>query len=96
MHRHSLNSKQQLKNIVDRLIGVSRASNSYEWEHRSSKQNEDKFRPQHHDSAFLKTETTSMFTSELSVMASLKQVKGNSGTLLSITHYSKNDHRHVR
>ena len=33
---------------------------------------------------------------ELSIMASLKQVKGNSGTLFSLMHYSHSDGGHHR
>ena len=35
-------------------------------------------------------------SSELSVMASIKQKKGNTGTLLTLTHYSELDGNHHR
>lgn len=108
MHRHSLHSKMQLVQLLDKLIVTPEESNngdSYRQERtQSSSDNinlnkdnnykhldEEENHHQHFSSRVVQQEP-----SELSIMASIKQVKGNTGTLFTLMHYSEADGTHHR
>ena len=101
LQKHSLRSKMQLVQLLDKLT-VSH-DGSYNVDSHREKHSEDSgdtLKTSNHESHKKKSSFSSNSLQEepleLSIMASMKQVKGNSGTLFALMHYSQSDGSHHR
>ena len=101
LHKHSIHSKKQLMHLLDNLL--ENQDNSLYDEHfsESSFNSDNMNEGEYNDGLFDNEEHYHHYSLddslhrtkpiELSIMASMKQVKGNSGTLFALMDYSQSD-----
>ena len=100
LHRHSFSSKMQLIQALDKLI-VNRVENFKDDSYRVRHVNSDYNSNQHkninlNEDVFSSSIVQPKEPLELSIMASIKQVQGNSGTLFNLVQYSQKDKKYHR
>ena len=103
LQKHSLRSKMQLVQVLDKLtVSHDGSYNSDSNRVKHSEDSGDTVNTPDHESHEKKgarsfsSKTLQEEPLELSIMASMKQEKGNSGTLFSLMHYSQSDGTHHR
>ena len=103
LQKHSLRSKIQLVQLLDKLTvshdGSYNADSHSEKHSKDSGDNVNTPNNESHEKERAHSFDPKTFHEEpleLSIMASMKQVKGNSGTLFALMHYSQSDGTHHR
>ena len=105
IHKHSIHSKTQLNKLLENLF--ENQDNSIHSDHfyKSSTKSDNVNEGLNDDDTFDNENMYHHFSSgdsshgkplELSIMASLKQLQGNSGTLVALMHYSQSDSQYHR
>ena len=102
IHKHSIHSKTQLNKLLENLF--ENQDNSIHSDHfyKSSTKSDNVNEGLNDDDTLDNEDMYHHFSSshgkplELSIMASLKQLQGNSGTLVALMHYSQTDSQYHR
>ena len=106
IHKHSIHSKIQLNKLLENLFENHQDNSIYsDHVYKSSTNSDNVNEGLNYDDTFDNEDMYHHFSSgdsshgkplELSIMASLKQLQGNSGTLVALMHYSQSDSQYHR
>ena len=96
LHRHNLRSKMQLIQLLNKLVTIpedfrNREESTKSTSNNLNQGNNKQYFNEEEDRHFSSRVKVQPESSELSIMASIKQVKGNTGTLFTLMHYSQAD-----